>query len=133
MTATPALPLDRAGGLRCEDVDRGLEILIGSQPPGFSAENEWAATVPHVRAFAQRWDGLARAAGWKSLELYGLHRWAPFARLDAMGAAWLIARTGYQALAVDPGAIEVLTCFGNRLRIYRKAADADSALPWPHR
>ena len=47
-----------------------------------------------MEASAYAHDCEARAAGWSDLQLYGLHPHAPWARLDAMGAGFPIARGG---------------------------------------
>ena len=92
---------------------------------------EWSRAVAGVQAFAERWDGAARAAGWSLLELYGVHRRAPYARLSTMGAAWLVARARYRAVSVDAAAIAVTSPAGNRLRIDRSLPDP---MPrWPGR
>ncbi len=132
MTA-PALPLEfaieRAGGLPC-DVAAGLELLARARPLWPIGTAEWSRAVASVQAFAERWDGAARAAGWSLLELYGVHRRAPYARLSTMGAAWLIARAGYRAVSVDTAAIGVSSSAGNRLRIYRSLPDPGAVLAW---
>jgi hypothetical protein len=113
------------------DVAASLELLARSRPLWPIDVDEWQAAVAAVRAFAEAWDGRARAGGWTSLELYGLHRRAPYARLTAMGAAWLIVRRpGQRAIAVDASAITISTYFGNRLRIYRSEIDPEATLAW---
>jgi hypothetical protein len=80
------------------DVAAGLELLASCSAPlwPISAE-DWALAVARARAFAEAWDSAARAAGWSALDLYGVHPRAPYARLTAMGAVWLIARSGHNA------------------------------------
>jgi hypothetical protein len=112
------------------DVIAGLELLARSPPLWPIGAEEWCRAIASVRAFAGRWDVSARASGWTSLELYGLHRRGAYARLDAMGAAWLLARSGDIALAVDAGAMVVPTFAGNRLRIYRATPGPSAALAW---
>jgi hypothetical protein len=112
------------------DVIAGLELLARSPPLWPISTEEWSRTVASVRAFAERWDASARAAGWRSPELYRLHRRAPYARLDAMGAAWLLAQSGDFALAVDAATIVTTTHTGNRLRIYRTAPIPEAMLAW---
>jgi hypothetical protein len=86
------------------DVAAGLELLARSRPLWPIDAGEWSRALASVRAFAAGWDGLAGAAGWTSLQLYGLHRRAPYARLTGMGAAWLVARSGHNAIAVTADA-----------------------------
>jgi hypothetical protein len=92
--AALAWPLEdaivRAGAVP-SDVARGLDLLERSPPLWPVDAATWAAVVASVSAFADRWDGQARDAGWSDLDLYGLHRFAPYANLSAMGAAFCAA------------------------------------------
>ena len=54
------------------DVVRGLELLASSPPLWPIGKAAWLSVVDHVKAFACRWDGQARACGWPDLELYAL-------------------------------------------------------------
>ncbi len=112
------------------DVGAGLELLARSPPLWPIGAEDWAIAVARARAFAEAWDGPARAAGWSALELYGMHRRAPYARLSAMGAAWLVARSGHTAIAVASDAITVATLTGARLRICRSRPDGAAVLAW---
>lgn len=112
------------------DVIAGLELLRRSPPLWPIGAEEWSRAVTRALAFAERWDAVARAAGWDDLALYGLHRGAPYANLAAMGAAWVLARSGHVALAVDARSISVATRSGGRLRIYRVEPDSDAVLAW---
>ncbi len=100
-----ALPLEaaieRAGGMRNE-IACGLDQLAQSPPLWPLDAGTWSDVVASVHAFADRWDAQACAAGWTDLELYGLHRTAPYGNLSAMGAAFVIARVGGVAIAVFP-------------------------------
>jgi hypothetical protein len=129
MAIAKARPVDDFGP--AADVAAGLELLARSPPLWLIGAEGWAIAVARARAFAERWDGQAPAAGWSTLELYGMHRRAPFARLTAMGAAWVLARSGGSAIAVASDAIVVATRTGGRLRIYRTAApDPDAVSAW---
>jgi hypothetical protein len=83
-----------------------------------------------VIAFAVRWDGLSRGCGWSPLELYGLHRRAPWSNLAGMGAAFLIAIGGHTVIGIGAEAIAVATPTGSRLRIFRRPPDSLSAPAW---
>lgn len=131
MTVTAAAVFTPTPTALPADVAAGLELLARSRPLWPIGEaGVWSYAVGSVRAFAEAWDGRARAAGWTAIELYGLHCRAPYARLAAMGAAWLIARSGHRAVGVDAGAITVATHAGNRLRIYHAEVDPGAALAW---
>ncbi len=132
MSALAALPLEgaieRAGGLPA-DVVRGLEAL--AQVRLWPVDDEtWRGVVGSVSRFAARWDGQARAEGWTALDLYGLHRFAPWANLSAMGAAFVLARSGYSAVAVVDDGIMVRTGTGSTLQIRRFTLNPDAVLAW---
>ena len=124
-----ALPLELAGPLPA-DLVAGLE----RSPPRWPVDRAtWAGVVADVAAFAERWDSQARAAGYSDLELYGLHRSAPYTNLSAMGAAWVMARGGFAAIAVTADAIAMRSRTGATLRIRRFAISPDAVLPWSFR
>jgi hypothetical protein len=128
-----ALPLEaaieRAGGLPA-DVVHGLGLLARSQPLWPLDTLTWRGMVGSVSDFAARWDGQAREAGWSTLELYGLHRSAPWANLSAMGAAFVLARSGYAAIGVTEEVIMVRSALSATLRIRRFALNPDAVLAW---
>jgi hypothetical protein len=115
-----------------DDVVRGLQMLASSPPLWPVPLAQWLSVVDCVRVFAVGWDGQARACGWSTLSLYGLHAGAPMARLDAMGAGWLLARSGpgHRAIAVAADAIEVVTSTTARLRIYKMPVDPAAVVAW---
>lgn len=82
-----------------------------------------------VRSFAERWDAQARSAGWQSIELYSLHRVSPFANLAAMGAAFLVARSGDRVAAIDD-AIILRSVTGAVVRIRHSVPDPAAVLAW---
>jgi hypothetical protein len=130
---TLALPLeaaiDRASGPPA-DVVNGLDLLARSRPVWPLDATTWRGVVGSVSDFAARWDGQALEAGWSTLELYGLHRSAPWANLSAMGAAFVLARSGYLAIAVTDEAIVVRSALSATLRIRRFALNPDAVLAW---
>jgi hypothetical protein len=117
--AGPALPPHVADGLR------QLE-----QSPALWPVADWRGVVTKVSAFAWRWHAEAAAAGWSDLQLYGLHRHASYANLAGMGAAWLVAKSGHLAVAVDREAFMLVTKSSSRLRIYRREIDPGAVLAW---
>ncbi len=67
MTAAAlTLALEYADGGLPIDVAVGLDLLSRSPPLWPIDADEWSAAVATVWAFADRWDGLARAAGWET-------------------------------------------------------------------
>ena len=125
-----------------DEVRNGLELLRSSAPLWKVDEpKRWLTVVDSVAAFAERWDGQARACGWTSVQLYGLHRRAPWANVAGMGAAFLIAADGRPvpillalkggpAIAVDQEAIRIVSPSGSKLRIYRRPPDPAAVLAW---
>jgi hypothetical protein len=90
----------------------------------------WPFVLDELAAFERAWGESARTAGWDELSLYGLHSRAPAANLAAMGAAFLVALSGWQVIAVGPGAIVLVSRTGSRLRIYRRPPDPAAVLAW---
>jgi hypothetical protein len=68
--------------------------------------------------------------GWSHLDLYGLHRRAPYANLASMGGAFVVARCGHHVIDVAADAIYVRSPTGADLRIYRRELEAQSVLAW---
>jgi hypothetical protein len=110
----------------------GLRRCARSAPAAWPADRLalWPFVVDEVTAFRRQWDERARAVGWDDLALYSLHPRAPYANLAAMGAAFKVALGGWQVIGVGADAIEVVSRTGSRLRIYRRAPDADAVLAW---
>jgi hypothetical protein len=80
MMVARALPLEDVTATATDlplDVAAGLELLARSRPLWPIGMEDWVLAVGRARAFAERWNSLACAAGWTSLQLYGLHRRAP--------------------------------------------------------
>jgi hypothetical protein len=85
------LPLDAAVEQRTgapPEIIAGLRLLAAAAPlfPGMGPE-VWRLVLAYITDLARDWDGLARAAGWSSLQMYVVHPLAPAARLNALGAA----------------------------------------------
>jgi hypothetical protein len=131
MRGSAALPLaiERAGGVPA-DVADGLDLLERSPPLWPVERATWVAVVASVAAFADHWDVQARGAGWSPIELYGLHRAAPYANLSAMGAAFVLARSDSSAIAVSADAIVTLSRLGAMMRLYRFPLAPDAVLAW---
>jgi hypothetical protein len=111
------------------DVAAGLELLARSPALWPIGAGAWSEVLACVRGFAERWDAQARAAGWSTPELYSLHRRAPYANLAAMGAAFVVARSGHRVVAVDE-TIMLRSATGAVSRIRRVEAQADAVLAW---
>jgi hypothetical protein len=109
--AAPALP---------ESVRRSLLDYERRPPPWPAPPGVWHAIVADVRQLADRWHRVAVGQGWTMDDLYGLDATAPRARLDRMGAFWLIASRRDQVICLDREAISLKTRSGAVLRLYRR-------------
>jgi hypothetical protein len=112
------------------DVSAGIDQLRRSPPLAPLAAGEWWRLLNLVEDFAACWDAVARDGGWADLDLFSLHPRAPWARLNCMGAAWFIARGGYQVLRVDAAAFTLATRTGARLQFHRVPLPPEAVLPW---
>ena len=65
-----------------------------------------------------------------ALQLYGLHRRAPYANLAGMGAAFVVARCGHHVVDVTADAIHVRSPAGSGLRIDRREPEGQTVLAW---
>ncbi|MBX9649700.1 MAG: hypothetical protein K2X57_21890 [Xanthobacteraceae bacterium] len=113
------------------DVLEGLQQL-GRGPSVWPIDQagRWVADVARVTAFAAHWDARARAAGWSDLQLYGLHRYAPYANLAGMGVAFVVALGRSTVLDVQAEAINIATPTGSRLQFVRRPPDPAAVLAW---
>lgn len=101
-------------------LEYGLNDFARGPPLWPIGPGAWQAIVEDVRRFANRWHRAAIRQGWTTDELYGLHGQAPYARLDAMGAAWIVAWRRDQVIGLDAKAITLKTRSPATLKIYRK-------------
>ncbi len=132
MSAAPADLFDRATepAPPANDIVRGLETIARGAPLWPIGAGRWLITIERVEAFAWRYDAEARACSWSSLMLYGLHRHAPYTRLDGCGAAWMVARQNDRVIEIGPEKIVVASPAGARLRLFRADPHPDSVLAW---
>jgi hypothetical protein len=129
--ATLTLPFQEQRASAPPDVIAGLDLLVRSAPVFRDVGPEtWRLMVSHAQDFAETWDARARAAGWSSLQLYGLHRIRPGARLNAAGAVWLAALRARTIIAVDAQVIIMATQTGGRLAARRMPPDPEAVLAW---
>jgi alkanesulfonate monooxygenase SsuD/methylene tetrahydromethanopterin reductase-like flavin-dependent oxidoreductase (luciferase family) len=71
-----------------DEVAAGLAKLEAGLPR-WSSIGDWHQVIARLKAFAQVAGAKAVLAGWTIGELYQVHRTAPRARLDVMGAGIL--------------------------------------------
>jgi hypothetical protein len=68
----------------------------------------WHRALDDAEQFMDSWAKPAAALGWQDLEIWGVHRLAPWRRIDAMGLVPLLcgkrltALTGTEAVLVTP-------------------------------
>lgn len=95
----------------------GVALLRSRPAPSGATVARWARFQDDAgRLLAEHGAALHRL-GWDALDVFGLHRWAPFARPDAMGVAWLLDGRPIAALAAD--AVTFATRSGGTLRARR--------------
>lgn len=108
----------------------GLKRLAGARPLWPVDREAWFDTVGAVTAFAVRWHSAAAALGWSPVHLYGLSPTAPWARVSAMGVAFLAVRGRYRVVDVSADAIELMSVAGAKLRLRRAPPDPSARLAW---
>ena len=98
-------------------------------PPGVLAVS-WAGFLADAGRLLGEHGAELHRLGWDTLDLFGLHRWAPFARCDAMGAAWLLDGRPISAIAAE--AVTLVARSGGQLRVWRMGqhARAEAMSAW---
>jgi hypothetical protein len=114
----------------CVDVLTGLNALMQRAPLWPIRADRWASIVNECQRFADRHHATAVAAGWHPVALFGMSPRAPHARLEMLGAGWLIAVAGHHVLDVTRTEISLRTISGARLQIPRREPHPDAVLPW---
>ena len=132
-TKTPkrgeAVPLAAPPGTPAEWA-AGMARLAVTPPPASIAPARWAVfQADAARLLAEHVATLA-AADWDVLDVFGLHRGAPGARMDAAGLAWLLH--GRELGSVDANAATIRTPSGAMLTAHGKGAAArtEAAPAW---
>jgi hypothetical protein len=121
-------PLEAIFGT-ADEVTAGLAQLEQG-PPLWGDPAEWVELVARLRAFETPHGARARLAGWTLAQLYGLDPVAPRARLQRMGAAFLVCLRGHQVVGVDAKAITMVARTAARLRVRRGEVDPEVVLAW---
>jgi hypothetical protein len=111
---------------------RGVERLSSMSPPLSYPERAWTQLLADAGRFLERWGTQAARLDWRTWELFGCHRRAPFGRIDGMGLVPLLRGNELVALTDAEGAIRTRT--GARQTYRRKPADpllpAECCLVW---
>lgn len=108
----------------------GLAQLERGAPLWPAPPGRWHDQIQAAKAFARRWDDVARRSGWSVLGLWGVHPAAPDLRFDCLGAAWMVARATHAVLAIDPRRIELRTRTGALCTVYRVADNPAAVVAW---
>ncbi len=82
------------------------DLLVMPPHPAWTDEG-WTTLQEDARRFLQQWAAQAHRLGWDVLNLYGVHRGSPMARLDCRGLVPLLRGRAVLALTEDRAAIEV--------------------------
>jgi hypothetical protein len=96
--------------------------LLSLQCPPFWPQRRWLVLQEDVRQFLQQWAACAAALDWSALELFGVSRNEPFARVDLMGVLPLLG--GRRITELEHDFITWAGPTGSRL-VYRRAQHHD--------
>ena len=96
----------------------GVSKLTGMDAPAGFKPERWAPLVADAEVFLDRWAAQAQRLGWSSVDVFGVHRHAPAARLDAQGLVPALGGDRIVAMTNDDAVIE--NARGARLRHCRR-------------
>jgi hypothetical protein len=96
--------------------------LLCSGPPSDFAPARWRRVVDGGLRFADEWACKAYQLGWTAEDVFGLHPFAPAARNDCKGIAWLLGRG--RVVAIDAAGADIVTEGGSKQRFYRNSKTA---------
>jgi hypothetical protein len=116
-----AAHLEYDAGLPRSWAEPFAKILCGIAPGDFD-EGRWRRVIDGGMIFADAWAAKAFALGWRPEDVFGLHPFAPAARSDVKGLAWLLA-DGSRVVAIDAEGADILAPSGARQRFYRREVD----------
>jgi hypothetical protein len=94
--------------------------FLSLQCPSFWPRRRWLVLQEDARQFLQQWAARAAALEWSALELFGVSRNEPFARIDLMGALPLLG--GRRITELERDFISWVGPTGSRL-VYRRVQD----------
>ncbi len=80
-------------------------LVVAPRHPDWSKQR-WAILQQDARQFLQEWAAQAHRLGWDGLDLFGVHRGRPAARVDCMSLVPLLRGRAVLALTEDRAAIE---------------------------
>lgn len=112
-----AVPSDLPSAWR----DGVARLQTAPSPPGVALDC-WRTFQADAERLLRRHGAELHAAGWDSLDLFGLHARAPNRRMDAAGLAWLLR--GRSVGAVTTETVAIVSANGQKLRCWRMGAQA---------
>lgn len=125
----------------CHDADtsaqacrwrQGVDRLLVIEKPKAYPEHAWMSLIDDAERFLKSWAAQAARLRWRSWEVWGVHLYAPWNRIGALGLVPSLHGQRIVAMSSENAVIETST--GNRLRYYRRAQDslapAERALIW---
>jgi hypothetical protein len=133
-TVTPAPPSDDARPAAEEPAPARLAIgvppawieggarLLSLPCPSFWPHRRWLVLQEDVRQFLQQWAARAAALDWSALELFGVSRNEPFARIDLLGVLPLIG--GRRITELEHDFIAWVGATGSR-QVYKRIGRGD--------
>lgn len=83
----------------------GLQTLDPDRPPNGYPSELWHQMHRDGIAFLSTWGAQAAALGWSTLDLFGVHRFAPAANYSAVGLVPLLRGSTVVALTADEASI----------------------------
>jgi hypothetical protein len=109
----------------------GYARLCLMAPPKAYPTAEWQALVDSAGRFLDTWGAEAARLDWQPLDLFGVHRTAPFRRLDGMGLLPLLAGgSQVRIVALTAAGATLERPSGSRLSFTRPtAAQQAEAIP----
>lgn len=124
-----AVPLAAALGTPAKWASGVAQLAITPPPTGITPARWGVFQADAIRLLAEHGSALADA-GWDALDVFGLHRWAPFTRYDAAGLAWLAH--GRLLGGITAEAATLIAPAGHTLACRRmgQKARAEAVLAW---
>lgn len=96
----------------------GFARLQVSRPAAGVPTERWWQVIDDAARFIDRWAAQAAALGWRTLDVFGVHRTKPADRFEAAGLAWCIE--GADVLAITANTAKLQLRSGARQTFYRR-------------
>lgn len=108
----------------------GISHLLDTSSPSSVDPHRWARFRADAERVLIHHGTELHAAGWDTLDVFGLHAVAPEHRPDAAGLAWLLRGRGVGRITAET--VEIVTRSGATLRTWRVGQQArrEAVLAW---